>query len=159
PEAGLFDPRGAINFPPRVEVLGSVHGNQIFGYAHAGLTARVQVTPHNVRGIQGFLTALPSGSSIFLAPRKTSVLADTTGTLVVDDFSNADELFEAGRQVDAAWSAPKPVNPAKETLEDSERRSEVIVGAWDGKFKFTQEDPDRGKSGLRRPQIGALYAV
>jgi hypothetical protein len=159
PQVSLFDPRGSVAFPPRVEVLGSVHGNQVFGYAHAGLRARVPVTAHSVRGVEGFLTALPSGARVFLAPRKTSVLADTTATLVVNDFSNADELFEFARQKDAAWSAPKPVNPAREVIEDSERRCEAIVQAWEGRFTFAQEDPAAGKGGLRRPQIGALYAV
>jgi superfamily II DNA or RNA helicase len=159
PQVGLFDRRGSLAFPPRVEVLGSVHGNQLFGYAHAGLTARVPVTTHSVRGVEGFLTALPGGARVFLVPRKTSVRADATATLIVNDFSNADELFEPARQKGAAWSAPKPINPAREAIEDSERRCEAIVRAWDGKFTFAQEDPKAGKSGLRRPQIGALYAV
>jgi len=146
-------------FPPRVEVLGSVHGNQIFGYAHAGLTARVQVTAHSVRGVNGFLTALPGGAPIFLAPRDTAILADTTATLALQSFANADELFQPARQKAARWSAPKPVNPSKETAVDAERRCAGIVQSWEGKFTFAQEDPDHGKNGLRRPQIGALYAV
>src|SRR5882762_742956 len=109
-----------IAFPPRVEVLGSVHGNQLFGYTHAGLAARTTVTSHAVRGVQGFSCALPSGATIFVAPRKTLVLADSTATLVVDDFTTADELFEAARQKTAFWSAPRPVNPRNEPLADGE---------------------------------------
>jgi hypothetical protein len=86
----LFDPRGTVVFPPRVEVLGSVHGNQIFGYAHAGLTARVQVTAHGVRGVAGFLAALPGGARVFLAPRDTTILADTTATLALGPFATAE---------------------------------------------------------------------
>jgi hypothetical protein len=49
-EPSLFDPRGEIRFPPRVEVLRSVHGNQVFGLAHAavfvGVTAPALRTAH-----------------------------------------------------------------------------------------------------------------
>jgi superfamily II DNA or RNA helicase len=159
PEVSLFDPSGTVAFPPRVEVLGSVNGNQIVGYAHAGLTPRVPVTAHSGRGVNGFLSALPSGASVFLAPRETAVLADTTATLAVRSFAKAEELFEPERQKGARWSAPKPVNPTKELMEDAERRCKAIVRSWGGKFKFAQEDLDHGKGGLRRPQIGALYAV
>jgi len=159
PEVSLFDPRGTVVFPPRVEVLGSVHGNQVFGYAHAGLPARVQITPHSERGVVGFLTMLPSGARVFLAPRETSILADTTATLALSPFATAEEVFEPARQQGARWSAPKPTNPSKESLTDSERRCDAIVQAWEGKFAFSQEDFERGVGGLRRPQIGALYAV
>jgi superfamily II DNA or RNA helicase len=159
PDVSLFDPRGTVAFPPRVEVLGSVHKNPICGFAHAALTTRVQVTAHSVRGVNGFMTTLPGGASVFLAPRKTSILSDATATLVVDEFSNTDELFEPARQKDAAWSAPKPINPARESIDECERRCKAIVQMWGGKFVFAQEDLDTGKNGLRRPQIGALYAV
>lgn len=159
PEVDLFDPRGTVAFPPRAEVLGSVHGNPIVGYAHASLKARVQVTAHSIRGVDGFLTALPGGVKVFLAPRDTTILADTTATLALQPFANANELFEPPRQNGARWSAPKPVNPSKETPEDGERRCMDIVQSWEGKFTFAQENPDLGKEGLRRPQIGALYAV
>lgn len=159
PEVSLFDPRGTVVFPPRVEVLGSVHGNQIFGYAHAGLTARVQVTAHSARGVDGFLTMLPSGAPVFLAPRQTSILADTTATLALNSFTSTDELFDPVHQSGAAWTAPKPINPAREEVGEGERRCGAVVQGWDGKFTFAQEDADRGKNGLRRPQIGALYAV
>ncbi len=155
----FFDPSGTITFPPRVEVLGSVHGNQLFGYAHAGLTARTTVRAHAARGVEGFSCTLPSGTAIFVAPRKTIVQADATATLVVEQFATTDELFEPARQKKAFWSAPRPVNPRNEPLEDSEKRCADIVKGWAKKFTFAQEDVETERKGLRRPQIGALYAV
>jgi hypothetical protein len=159
PMPNLFDPSGTIVFPPRVEVLGSIHGNQLFGYAHGGLTARTTVTAQAARGVDGFSCSLPSGAAIFIAPRKTSVLADATATLVIEQFATADELFDPVRQTKAYWSAPRPVNPRNEPLGDGERRCEDIVKSWSNRFKFSQEDQETGRKGLRRPQIGALYAV
>jgi superfamily II DNA or RNA helicase len=182
PTVGFFDPKGIIAFPPRVEVLGSLHGNQLFGYAHAGLSARtppgqwfsspaayffgtkrttagVTATSHLVRGVQGFSCTLPSGAPIFVAPRKTLIQADASATLVVEDFATADELFEGARQKTAFWSTPRPVNPRNEPLADGEARCTAIVENWADRFIFAHDDPDKGKKGLRRPQIGALYAV
>jgi superfamily II DNA or RNA helicase len=158
-EAGFFDPRGTVAFPRRVEVLGSVHGNQIFGLAHAGFSARAQIVPTSARGVTGFTTHLPGSQPIFIAPRRTSVLADTAATLVIPDFTLAEELFEPKRQEKAVWCAPRPVNPIRETAGDGNTRCASIVKSWDGLFKFEQENQEQGKPGLRRPQIGALYAV
>jgi len=159
PEVSLFDPRGTVAFPRRVEVLGSVHGNQIFGLAHANLSAPVRITPAIARGLNGFTTQLPSGKLLFISPRKTTMLADATATLHIDGFTSADEVFESARQKTASWCAPRPVNPAKETLDESEARCDTILKSWDGIFKFEQENLSTGKNGLRRPQIGALYAI
>jgi superfamily II DNA or RNA helicase len=158
-EASFFDPRGTVAFPRRVEVLGSVHGNQIFGLAHASFSIRAQIVPTSARGVAGFTTHLPNSQPVFLAPRTTSVLASTTATLVIPEFTTSDELFEPKRQAKATWCAPRPVNPIKEGEIDGDARCDAIVKSWDGSFKFEQEDPDKGKRGLRRPQIGALYAV
>ena len=158
-DASLFDPRGTIMFPRRVTVLGSVHGNQIFGLAHACLSERVQIVPVTERGLQGFTTNLPNSQPVFIAPRTTSMQANTSATLVIPDFTTADELFEPKRQEKAAWCVPRPVNPIKEIPEEGDARCKSIVKSWNGIFKFEQENPERGKRGLRRPQIGALYAV
>ncbi len=93
----MFDPRGTVAFPRRVEVLGSVHGNQIFGLAHANLSAPVRITPAIARGLNGFTTQLPSGKLLFISPRKTTMLADATATLHIDGFTSADEVFESAR--------------------------------------------------------------
>jgi superfamily II DNA or RNA helicase len=159
PEASFFDPKGIIAFPPRVEVLGSVYGNQLFGLAHAGLSARTAVTAHAARGVQGFDCTLPSGATIFVAPRKTVVQAEASATLVVDGFTTADELFQTTRQKSAFWSAPRPVKPQNEPIADSEARCTAIVDSWRDRFTFAHDDPETGRKGLRRPQIGALYAV
>jgi superfamily II DNA or RNA helicase len=158
-EPSLFDPRGDVRFPARIEVLGSVNGNQIFGLAHAGLTSRVQLAPTSARGITGFATHLPGGSAVFLSPRTTTVQAGANATLVIPEFTNSEEAFEAKRQAEAKWSAPKPINPVREPIEDAEARCSAIVDSWTGLFTFSQEDRSKGKLGLRRPQIGALYAT
>ncbi len=158
-EPGLFDPRGDIRFPPRVEVLGSVHGNQVFGLAHTAAPIRAQIVSTMARGIAGFLTNLAAGRQVFLSPRKTTVQATAEATLVIPDFTKPEEVFEPKRQAEAKWSAPKVINPAKEPVADSEKRCEAIVRSWAGRFTFSQENPDEGKPGLRRPQIGALYAT
>ena len=54
-DANLFDPWGTVLFPPRMEVMGSVHGNQISGLAHAGFSARVQTAPRSARGVSGLV--------------------------------------------------------------------------------------------------------
>lgn len=159
PAVGFFDPKGVITFPRRVEVLGSVHGNQLFGLAHGELSARVTVTAHAARGVDGFSCTLPGGAAIFIAPRKTTVQADAGATLVVEDFTTADELFEPARQKSASWSAPRPVNPRNEPLADGEARCSAIVESWENRFVFAHDNPEKDKKGLRRPQIGALYAV
>jgi superfamily II DNA or RNA helicase len=156
----LFDPRGDIRFPPRVELLGSVHGNQVFGLAHAVVpVARVPVVPTAVRGIAGFLAPLPGGKLVLLSPRITKVQATAHSTLLIPGFTKAEEVFEAKRQAEARWLGPKVINPAREPVEDGEARCEAIVKSWSGKFTFSQENPATGKRGLRRPQIGALYAT
>ena len=158
-EPSLFDPRGDIRFPRRIEVLGSVHGNQLFGLAHAALQARVQLVATAARGIAGFTAHLPGGASVFLSPRETKAQATAGSTLVIPNFTKPEEVFEVSRQGEAKWSAPKPINPAKEPVADAEGRCRAIVESWKGQFIISEEDRANGKRGLRRPQIGALYAT
>jgi superfamily II DNA or RNA helicase len=158
-EPTLFDPVGVIAFPQRIQVIGSVHSNQIFGLAHTAYSARVQLSPIEVRGISGFLAHQSDAPITFISPRKTAVQASTDSTLVVPDFANGPEIFEATRQSKASWCAPRPINPAKESIADGEARCNAIVSSWAGRISFRQEHPDQGLKGLRRPQIGALYAV
>src|SRR5712691_9687304 len=89
PEPSLFDPKGTVAFPRRFEVLGSIHGNQIIGLAHATYSARVQLAPVSVRSISGFIAHQPDAPPVFLSPRKTSVQASVSFTLLIPDFTKA----------------------------------------------------------------------
>jgi superfamily II DNA or RNA helicase len=159
-QPSLFDSKGDIRLPRRIEVLGSIHGNQIFGLAQLEQTIKVQLAPFQERGLNGFVAhQVKVGDPIFVAPRHTSISASTSSTLVVPDFSAAEEVFEPARQKLASWAAPKTINAAKETVEAADARCQEIVSSWADGFIFREERRDQGKKGLRKPQIGALYAT
>lgn len=133
-------------------------GNPVFGYAQLEQTLQVAVVEHGVRGVRGYL-AKDLDRAIFVSPRPTKVAVDAEATLLMEGLRTAGDVLSPDRQAAARWIGPAPVNPAREDVVDAERRCADIVASWDGAFTFREEDRDRGVRGLRRPQIGALYAA
>lgn len=139
-------------------MTGSVHGNPLFGFAQLDQSVRVAVVTHSVRGVDGFL-ARSEQRDFFVSPRPTRVTVEAEATLLIDGAASPADILDPLRQATSKWIAPTAVNPAKETIEEGEKRCDAIVADWENRFTFREEDRERGIRGLRRPQIGALYAA
>lgn len=155
---GLFDNRGPLRVPRRVGVLGSLSGNPIFGYAQLEQTLHVAVVEHSVRGVQGYL-ANDLDRAVFISPRPTKVAVEAEATLLLEGIESAEDVLSPDRQAAGRWIGPAVVNPAREDIAQAEQRCADIVASWEGRFIFREEDRKRSIAGLRRPQIGALYAA
>jgi superfamily II DNA or RNA helicase len=144
--------------PRRVAVLGSVHRNPIFGYGQLAQKIRVAVNPFATRGVNGF-AAHGQHHRIFVAPRMTRAIVDADATLLIENVESADDVLDASHQARARWIGPTVINPAREEIAQAELRCNEIVDSWAGVFNFREENREAGLAGLRRPQVGALYAA
>lgn len=88
---------------------------------------------------------IPGGRRLFLA---RSGAATTTGPVLQGRARDVQAGLEAGDLSFAKWSgAPHPDLPAD------------VIATWRGAFSVASEDVQDGRQGLRRAQVGALYAV
>ncbi len=158
--ADLFDTKGDLHLPRRVGVSGTVQRNPIFGFAHLAHSRRVFVRPQAIRGVSGFMArSIEGDGTVYLSPRPTAVKVEADGTFLMETVANPAECVDPARQAKGKWIGPRPILPAKEDLRDGQARCAAIVESWHGQFVFQEEDREKGRKGLRRPQIGALYAA
>lgn len=150
-----------IVLPRRLEVKGTVHGNPVQGYAFLEHKRSVRVSGYQKRGVTGHLAEEADGSTFFIAPKNTNASVPGAAVLVIPGIESTAELFREAEEGNAYWHRPKPASPADEDASDSEARCRLITESWTGQFVFREEDRDSTPrvKGLRRPQIGALYAA
>jgi len=157
----FFDVKTDLLLPARLELKGAVHGNPLNGYAFLSHIRHVQLYRYSKRGVSGHLAQIDGEDGIFVATKPTNSAVPAGAVLVVPGVSDVGQLCDPALQARAEWHRPKPVNPSLEAIDDGEARCKTITASWAGQFVFRQED--RGstppQNGLRRPQIGALYAA
>ncbi|NWL79565.1 helicase [Pseudomonas taiwanensis] len=155
----LFDETGVLNLPRCKAISGAVLGNPVLAY-RSDLPCVRQVTVGRYRktGVNGFLARDDMGT-LFISPRPTAAKIPADGCLLMAAVSEPSECFDPARLQDVSWLMPRPTNPNLEAPEVSEARCRDIVESWADSFEFREENRDEGRKGLRRPQVGALYAA
>lgn len=160
-QGDLFDVNLDLLLPARTEVKGAVHGNPIEGFSFLAHTRRTKLSTCQIRGVAGHLATCDNGAPFFIGSKPTGAVVPGDAVLVAPEAEDASAILKAAEQGKAHWHRPKPVVPATENIAESEARCGSIVESWNGQFVFREED--RGSvppaKGLRRPQIGALYAA
>lgn len=157
----LFDVSADLRVPPRLDVKGTVHGNALQGYAFMEHHRHVRLSGYSKRGVEGYLASDGGDDVIFLSSKETAAALPAGSVLVSQRARGTDPWCDPSLHKDAYWHRPKPVAPAMEDIATGEERCAGIAESWTGQFSFIQEDRDSTPpvKGLRRPQIGALYAA
>lgn len=160
-QGDLFDVTNVLVLPRRLLVKGTVHDNPVQGYAFLEHKRRVRISSYHKKGVTGYLAEDGDGGIFFISPKTTNAPVPSDSVLVIPGVEYTEDLFRLAEEGRAYWYRPKPVSPADEDIRESEARCLRIVESWTGQFTFRQEDRDSFPpiKGLRRPQIGALYAA
>lgn len=160
-QASLFDVTSDMLLPARLEVRGTIHGNPVRGYAFLEHKRSVRVSAYQKKGVTGHLAERTNGEAFFIGSKPTNAALPGDTVLVIPDAASAPEIFKAAEDGKAHWYRPKARLPGNEDIAESEARCRLINESWTGQFVFRQEDRESKPpvKGLRRPQIGALYAA
>lgn len=162
PLTSAFDSEVEIRFPLRFSMNGKVHGNQLVALAFIDHTRKVRLSPYTRRGVGGYLATDAQDETTFISARPTTVSTPAKGILHIPDADTPEKIADPNLQKHSRWLQPRPIAPIDELIADSEERCKAIVDSWKDRFEFHQErvglDGVR-EPGLRRPQIGALYAA
>lgn len=161
PQPSLFDVKTDIRLPARLAVKGAIHGNAVEGFALMESSQSIQISAYQYRGVTGHLAHRADGDAIFIAAKETNAAVPAESVLIIPDANDVTAVCDAAKQERAYWHRPKPVLPATEDIALGEVRCTAITESWQGQFAFRQEDRDSDPptKGLRRPQIGAVYAA
>lgn len=161
-QLGLFDAQIPLVVPPRLVVDGRIGGNLLRGYAYLRHTRSVRLTPYKKGRVIGHVAADEDGRQILVSATPTAASFTGEGVLLVPGGDRPDQVAERGRPTRARWLLPRPANPATEDIDQAEARCRTVTESWRDRFFFRQEHrhPDGSiDKGLRRPQIGALFAT
>jgi superfamily II DNA or RNA helicase len=93
-----------------------------------------------------------TGPIVFPKAPPADAIADEERALVGDALAS-DDLLDLR---EARWVLSQAVSTDAINVGSAAAHAR---DSWLGAFRFVEEDPDHGKAGLRRPQIGALHAI
>jgi superfamily II DNA or RNA helicase len=160
-QADLFDIETNLLLPGRMGVKGAVHGNTVQSLSFFAHERGVRLCDYDKRGVKGHVAYDEAGNSFFIGGKPTNAAVPGDAVLVVPGATIATAIPGAARELETYWHRPKAIVPANEDVAAGEARCTAITASWGGQFTFRQEDREssRPQKGLRRPQIGALYAA
>jgi superfamily II DNA or RNA helicase len=154
----LFDETGTLCVPGCKALSATVLGNSVVAYRSVPHARHVTISRFHKGGLSGFL-AQDGNGTVFISPRQTAAATPADACLLMKDVSEISDCFDIERQKSSSWLMPRAASLRHEPLAVSEARCASIVDSWANCFEFREENREDGQKGLRRPQIGALYAA
>src|SRR5260221_4553397 len=149
-----------IRFPGRFEFeaktrIGVLHKLEFVDHVREGT-----VTPYNRSRTEGYMFAT-GGQQTFITQKPTTAALSADDIRQVAVFGNLDSTIAALEAGAGRWLRPRPRTLLDQTIDESERRCVQIVETWKDRFALREEREEGGAliPGLRRPQVGAVYAT
>lgn len=137
----------SLTLPHLYSIQGKISGNPIEQIRVAARQLPLDGNAVTWPGGAGQIVNVPRLGDLLVSPRTTQVSG--YGNVVVWP-----GLEDSTRQEEPRWIRPRPAVPDTAAVE-------AAIASWTGAFSFIQEREVNGheRSGLRRPQVGALHAV
>jgi superfamily II DNA or RNA helicase len=148
-----------IYLPPRVKLAGYVAENSITQLAYAGQLEDIQYEAYDRRGVKGWIFYRSNGEKLLVAPTKTT--ANPYGYVLV--MPNSLERFPSSKKeitTGTRWLFPKAIR-FKGPDDKLIAACDTARNTWTDSFRFVEEKRSGDlivQSGLRNPQLGAIYA-
>lgn len=155
----LFDEKGVLHSPARENIGGTIEGNLFSGYAQLADTQPATFSEYHYREAKGYVASLADGRRVFLTNKKIKKVPEADATLLMSGASSFEDYSDPAQQLRGEWTYPETLVASKVSLDKCEQTCRAIVASWKGAFQFREENRDLKQAGLRRPQIGALYAT
>jgi len=156
-------PAVRLRLPTRYVLEGSVIGNslkQIDAKAghYEGTLEHIEI-----KRVSGFRFTLQSGKSLLLVPKKTTAVLGDEPLLLVPGAESIDSIREALERNEGIWLSPRPRRPSSLSDTEADAICEDVLSSWRDQFTVREgalaTDTSPAIPGLRKPQVGALYAA
>ena len=139
-----------IRIPSLELVKKKIGANKVTRYGFLTEVIKVEVFDGDVQGTYLLKTPLPAPhDKIYLRKPKKTVDADAR--ILCLESVRSYEISDLDESTSLRWF--------RHSLMGDESTPEQIRDSWSGKFHFVEDDPDSELKGLRKPQLGALYAI
>jgi superfamily II DNA or RNA helicase len=159
----LFAEPVTVGLPPLVEVKGRVFHAAIEKRFRFSTVHEVLLTPFAARGLRGLSAKVPPFGAIDFLPRTTSVALPGDRHVIVPDFVTERDLSEKSIAGNTIWGRGSTLKPAEMSLESAGAICARARASWKGavvlRSEIRNEAGEIVETGLRAPQLGALYAT
>lgn len=160
-QIGLFDAPVTLRIPPRYAVEGRILGSAIRQIRAPSSVEQLHLTAFTVQRVSGFETWLASGEHLRIIAQRTATALKADCTLLVPGARTPEKVAEALDHGEGRW-LEHPLDIASFDAEQLRKRLGEISASWQGAVTLREgrlPAGGEGVPGLRRPQIGALYAA
>jgi superfamily II DNA or RNA helicase len=158
----LFTKKMNARIPERVSISGRLHGNYVRQISWPEHIAGFDVVDLNSTRVKGFRAQLPNGFTFAIVDKRTTSALGCDAVLLVHDASSPEVIERDLAEGRGKWIYPSVYRPSQLTLPQISSLHEAVRASWHGTFHLCGEAFDGEtliQSGLRPPQVGAIYAV
>jgi superfamily II DNA or RNA helicase len=121
----------------------------------ASFEAEGNLARYETPGLKGWLFQPANGDEILIAPNKAKKLPDNFQKVIGFDIGESSAFIDAST---GAW-----LRNSLPTVHayDASLKSPIgqVLGSWENAFSYQEESREKNRTGLRKPQIGALHAL
>jgi len=149
----------AFKLPARYSIEGRVHKNAIKQLNRAAIHEEFAVESKVIKRSSYTVLHPDEGTPILIADRRLTV---TDEPIDVFRCRNWDAFVGGSSELEGEWLTPAPARFDLLSPSQASEARDAVLNGWRGAFEFREErrDGDRViETGLRPPQIGALFGV
>lgn len=161
-QIGLFDAPVTLRIPARYAVEGRVLGSAVRQLHVPASIEQLHLTAFTVQRVTGFETRLGSGEHLRIIAQRTATSLEADCILLVLGARTREEIAAALGRGEGRW-LEQPLDIASFGAEQLRQRLAGITASWQDAVTLREgrlpAGDAKGVPGLRRPQIGALYAA
>ena len=144
-----------VILPELVFSKGRVGRNPISHLARRSFAGETLVTGFQSKRTKGWLLEFDNDLPPILVVRSGKAIPEGYTHVLRGDL---DEGADENDLSSAKWERHPALESAAASL-DQKNRIDSVVRSWEGAFRIIEEDPKAKTIGMRRPQVGALYAI
>ena len=159
----LFSEEVSLLLPERLAIRGKVLGSSVRQLAAPAWRETCQLRSFSTGRVNGYEARLKSGETLKIVRKKTTANLDTGLVLQIHDAKEPNEIVEALERGKGRWTDQGTIDINELDAGVRNERLARVPSSWENAVHLRESRPAKegGRSvrGLRRPQIGALYAA
>ncbi|MGY3505210.1 DEAD/DEAH box helicase [Bradyrhizobium sp. USDA 4471] len=152
-----------LRLPARFHEEGSVLGNPLRRLAFKQGYYEGTLEPVKLKHISAFRFTFEPLSSVLIVSKKTAAATGAEPLLLTFGAEDIDSILVALDRGECVWLAPRPRRPSALSEQEAAKICESVLASWQDQFSPREGAFGSGTTppipGLRKPQIGALYAA
>ena len=152
-----------LDLPERFVFAGNMDGNPFRQLAFKAGRYEGTAQEFQIKRVKGFQFKALSGEKVLIVSKPTAAALGEDPVLLVPEATTIPKIQGILTEGGGEWIAPKPRRIATAPPEEVNAANVGVLESWQGKFVFREghraTDTRPAVPGLRRPQVGALYAA